>query len=42
MYDSVKSFMENEKIGNIIKELRKKNNLKEGLVDYVAKKQVKW
>ena len=42
MYDSVKSFMENEKIGNIIKELRKKNNLKEGLVDYVAKEQVKW
>ena len=27
MCDSVKSFMENEKIGNIIKELRKKNNL---------------
>ena len=42
MYDSVKSFMENEKIGNIIKELRKKNNLKERLVDYVAKEQVKW
>ena len=41
MYDSVKSFMENEKIGNIIKELRKKNNLKERLVDYVAKEQVK-
>ena len=33
--------MENEKIGNIIKELRKKNNLKEELVDYVAKEQVK-
>ena len=33
--------MDQEKIGNIIKELRKKNNLKEGLVDYVAKKQVK-
>ena len=33
--------MENEKIGNIIKELRKKNNLKERLVDYVAKEQVK-
>lgn len=41
MCDSVKSFMENEKIRNIIKELRKKNNLKEGLVDYVAKEQVK-
>ena len=41
MCDSVKSFMENEKIGNIIKELRKKNNLKEWLVDYVAKEQVK-
>ena len=41
MCDSVKSFMEKEKIGNIIKELRKKNNLKEGLVDYVAKEQVK-
>ena len=41
MCDSVKSFMENEKIGNIIKELRKKNNLKEGLVDYVAKEQAK-